>query len=202
MFGAMLSKSSTGTLHTHSAGYKFDLDVAGTSNSFVVKTLKFGPMTDAVAASDPSLDLTGIHYSNPSTYYYETSKVANEGTWDNDGDDTWTPPPSCLTTSPGTKFVVKSDNVNMYGQSRGYVVDVPIGQYQASGAAAQTPRTRRLALICTSHRSVWALCRSAAAGARPVPAHTKLHQVLAHGHEAQRRRQGGHVDGGLRQPLP
>ena len=29
MFGAMLSKSSTGTLHTHSAGYKFDLDVAG-----------------------------------------------------------------------------------------------------------------------------------------------------------------------------
>ena len=130
MFGAMLSKSSTGTLHTHSAGYKFDLDVAGTSNSFAVKTLKYGPMAEAIAASSIPMDLTGIAHASPHTYYYETSKIANEGVWDMDGDNTWTPPPSCLMSSPGTKFLVKSDQVNKYGQARGYLIDVPIGQHQ------------------------------------------------------------------------
>lgn len=132
IFGSFLSTSSVGTLHTHSAAYKFDLDIAGTANNFGVKTLKYGPMEDAFAASsgDSPMDLTGVAYSNPSTYYFETSALETEGTWDMDGDDVWTPPESCYTSTPGNKYLIKSTQTDMYGQYRGYALTVPIGQFQ------------------------------------------------------------------------
>ena len=131
MFGALLAKSAVGSLHTHSAGYKFDLDIGGTANTFAVKTLNYGPVPEAYAASgEPSIDLAGVAYASPDTYYYKTEKITSEGSWDMDGDMTWTSPDSCVTSTPGSTFVVKSDAVNKFGQPRGYVIDVPLGQYQ------------------------------------------------------------------------
>jgi primary-amine oxidase len=123
LFGAYVSQSSIGALHTHSATYKVDLDVGSGGNGFKVKTLKYGSIADAVPAE---FDMTGVKTGSPNSYYYTTDYVNNEGEWDNDGDDVWTPPTSCLRVNSDKKFIVyATDDTTNLGQKRGIMIDIP-----------------------------------------------------------------------------
>eukprot|EP00962_Isochrysis_galbana_P001114 scaffold284_cov127-Isochrysis_galbana.AAC.4 len=123
LFGSYLSTSSIGALHTHSATYKVDLDVGSGGNGFKVKTFKYGNIANAVPAD---FDMTGVKTASPNSYYYTTDYVTNEGVWDNDGDDVWTPPTSCLRVHPDKKFIVyATDDTTDLGQQRGIMIDVP-----------------------------------------------------------------------------
>jgi len=123
MFGALLSKSSIGALHTHSAGYKFDLDIGGTENNFKVKEFKFGPLSAQLAKA--GIDSETIAYSNPSSYYYDEKYITSEGTWDNDGDAVWSPPGACLSKKSSEKYIVESTSTTTLGHKRGYVIELP-----------------------------------------------------------------------------
>ena len=51
------------------------------------------------------IDTTGIVTQSPTTYYFKTEKITNEGVWDNDGDMTWTPPEACMRSETGYKYI-------------------------------------------------------------------------------------------------
>ena len=147
LFGSMISESSYGALHTHSAVTKVDLDIAGTANSFKKKYAvpshsHLVPATSTMMTPSPPLristttpasqptphrsrglrrypalgnvqellastgiDTTGIVTQSPTTYYFKTEKITNEGVWDNDGDMTWTPPEACMRSETGYKYI-------------------------------------------------------------------------------------------------
>jgi len=123
LFGSMISKSSIGALHTHSAVTKVDLDIAGINNYFKVKKPGYGKISDLLATT--GIDQTGIGYQAPSSFYFSSDKVTNEGMWDNDGDSTWTPPAACLRATTGDKYVVYSDEKTRAGNNRGFEIQAP-----------------------------------------------------------------------------
>eukprot|EP00967_Tisochrysis_lutea_P035003 scaffold41855_cov31-Tisochrysis_lutea.AAC.5 len=128
LFGSYISKSSIGALHTHSATYKVDLDVGVGGNGFKVKTFNYGDIANAVP---PGFDMTGVKTASPNSYYYTTEYVTNEGMWDNDGDDTWTPPDACLRVNANKKFIIYNTEEEGYlGVKRGIMIDIPVSPTQ------------------------------------------------------------------------
>jgi primary-amine oxidase len=123
LFGSMISESSYGALHTHSAVTKVDLDIAGTANSFKKKYPALGNVQELLAST--GIDTTGIVTQSPTTYYFATEKITNEGVWDNDGDMTWTPPEACMRSETGYKYIQYSNAETDIGNKRGYKISVP-----------------------------------------------------------------------------
>jgi len=124
LFGALISTSALGALHTHSAGYKIDLDIGGLENSVKIKTPGYGNLIDLLNGA--GLNTTGIVSASDDTYYFAETPLPNEGNWDMDGDSTWTPPPSCISAAADKKIVQYSTtSTTNLGHKRGYLITVP-----------------------------------------------------------------------------
>jgi len=122
MFGAKVSHSSIGALHTHAVNYKIDLDIAGLENSFKTKSPGYGKLSDLLAST--GMDTSATAYQGSHSYYFDKQYLTSEGMWDNDGDMTWTPPKACLKMQTGTKYIVESEQKTRVGNKRGYQVVV------------------------------------------------------------------------------
>jgi len=123
-WGAKVSESSLGAMHTHSVSYKIDLDIAGLENSFMTKKPGYKSVASLLeeAGEDPSQYVTAADNS----FYMKATKITSEGFWDNDGDSEWTPPEACLSSDASTKFIVYSPTQKNYkGNKRGYKMSVP-----------------------------------------------------------------------------
>ena len=54
MFGVPVGPHTNGVLHDHVVGYKVDLDIAGTSNSFQTTSIKYGTYEEATGKTKPA----------------------------------------------------------------------------------------------------------------------------------------------------
>merc|ERR1712151_120510 len=114
---------SHGVLHTHSVVTKVDLDVAGLENSFKIKKPMLGNLDDLLDST--GIDKTGISYQSPTSYYFGPEPITSEGTWDWDGDMTWTPPKACIQGKAGEKYVAVSKSKSDLGNYRSFEIDMP-----------------------------------------------------------------------------
>ena len=64
MFGVPVGPHTNGVLHDHVVGYKVDLDIAGTSNSFQTTSIKYGTYEEATGKTKPAyISYNGIKYA-------------------------------------------------------------------------------------------------------------------------------------------
>ena len=109
-FGYRITDYGNGLVHDHMFGFKVDMDVIDTNNSFEVIHLKFGSVVDAFRKMNPTVTQKPDYFLFNTTRYVEYETIQQEGGY------------KINPYEPKIWMIVNENYRNAWGSKRGYAI--------------------------------------------------------------------------------